>query len=202
MDAKHTNKEELEEILKIMRRSSTCLSLSGLGSILVGVVALASASAAYYWLCIAHEVAALPQKILCLAAATFIIAFLCLLFFSYRRSKKLQLAFWNKPTRQLALSIAIPFVAGSFIVLWALYNQFYFLLLPLSLIIYGIAIFCGSRYSTDESRYLAVSEMFLGCFALWLPPDYAYSLLIWAVGFGVLHIIYGAVIWRKYEKEK
>jgi amino acid transporter len=145
-------------------------------------------------------VLALQQKLLLLVVATFIVAFLCVLFFSYRRSKKIQLPFWSKLTRRLILSIAIPFIAGSFIILWALNNQLYFLLVPLSLIIYGIAIFCGSRYTTDEARYLAVSEMFLGCLALWLPADY--GLLMWSVGFGVLHIIYGAVMWSRYERKK
>jgi hypothetical protein len=64
--------------------------------------------------------------------------------------------------------------------------------------IYGIAIFCGSYYSTDESRYLAIAEMILGCVNIWLP---AYGLLFWATGFGVLHIIYGIVMWIKYERE-
>jgi amino acid transporter len=197
MDTQHANKE-LEKIRILMERSSTCLGLSGLGGIFAGIVALISASWAYYLFCNAHAVMALQQKLLLLAAATFIVAFLCVLFFSYRRSKKMQLSFWNKPTRQLILSVAIPFVAGSFIILWVLDNQLYFLLFPLSLIIYGIAIFCGSRYSTDEARYLAVSEMFLGCLSLWLSE--VYGLLMWAIGFGVLHIIYGAVVWNRYER--
>jgi Na+-driven multidrug efflux pump len=198
MDAQHTNKE-FKKIREIMERSSTCLSLSGLGGILAGIVALISALWAYYLLYKAHAVVALQQKLLLLAAATFVAAFLSVLFFSYRRSKKIQLSFWNNPTRLLILSIAIPFIAGSFIVLWALENQLYFLLLPLSLIIYGIAIFCGSRYSTDEARYLAIAEMFLGCLSLWLPENY--GLLMWAIGFGVLHIVYGAAVWNKYERK-
>jgi amino acid transporter len=198
MDAQHTNKE-LERIREIMEQNTTCLSLSGLGGILAGVVALIGALWAYCLLCNAPAVAALQQKLLLLVVATFIVAFLCVLFFSYRRSKKIQPSFWNKPTRRLIFSIAIPFIAGSFIILWALNNQLYFLMVPLSLIIYGIAIFCGSHYCTDEARYLAVSEMFLGCLSLWLPASY--GLLMWSIGFGVLHIVYGAVMWSRYERK-
>jgi uncharacterized membrane protein YjjP (DUF1212 family) len=201
MDTQHTNKD-LERIIEIMERSSICLSLSGLGGISAGIVALISASWAYYYLlfCNTHDVTALQQKLLLWAAVTFIVAFLSMLFFSYRRSKKMKLPFWNKPTRRLILSFAIPFIAGSFIILWVLNKpQYHFLLSPVSLIVYGIAMFCGSHYSTKETSYLAVSEMFLGCLTLWLPANY--GLFMWAIGFGVLHIIYGAVVWSRYERK-
>jgi hypothetical protein len=203
MDKQHKQSTELDAIRKLMERSSTCAGLSGLGGILAGVLALVGASLAYYWLRDFEEntyaIEALQKKILLLAAAVFVGALLCVLFFSYRRSKKIQTPFWNGATRRLIINIAVPFIAGSFIILWVLNNQFYFLLPPVSLIIYGVAIFCGSYYTTDESRYLAFAEMFLGCVNIWLP---AYGLLFWATGFGVLHIIYGIVMWVKYERKE
>jgi hypothetical protein len=194
--------QELRDILKIMERSVTCVSLSGLGGILTGVCALIGASFAGYWLYFDDTLppAELQHKLWLLAAATFVGAFLCVFIFSYLRSKKIQVPFWNSVTWRLITHIALPFIAGSFIILWILNEQLYFLLLPSSLIIYGIAIFCGSRYSTDEARYLGVVEMFLGCVAIWLPA--CYGLLFWALGFGVMHIIYGAIVWCKYERKK
>ena len=103
MDKKH--KQELDVIHKLMERSSTCIGLSGLGGILAGVLALIGASFAYCWLrdfgenAYAGEV--LQKKILLLVTAIFVGAFLCVLFFSYRRSKKIQTPFWNSTTRRI-----------------------------------------------------------------------------------------------------
>ncbi|MDR1898115.1 MAG: hypothetical protein LBR10_15140 [Prevotellaceae bacterium] len=194
--------QELRDILKIMERSVTCVSLSGLGGIFAGVCALVGASFAGYWLYFDNNVppAVLQHKLWLLAAATFVGAFLCVSLFSYLRSKKLQVPFWSSVTRRLITHIALPFIAGSFIILWGLNQQLYILLLPASLIIYGIAVFCGSRYSTDEARYLGMVEMFLGCVAIWLPA--CCGLLLWAVGFGVMHIVYGSFVWYRYERKK
>ncbi|MDR0680746.1 MAG: hypothetical protein LBG15_02675 [Dysgonamonadaceae bacterium] len=202
MDKQHKKNTELDAIRELMERSSTCIGLSGLGGILAGVLALVGASCAYYWIEDFKEnvyaVKVLQQKLLLLAAAVFAGALFCVLFFSYRRSEKIQIPFWNSATRRLFISIAVPFIAGSFIFLWALNNQFYFLLPAVSLIIYGMAIFCGSYYTTSESRYLAFAEMILGCVTIWQP---AYGLLFLTTGFGVLHIIYGVVIWFRYERK-
>ena len=46
-------------------------------------------------------------------------------------------------------------------------------------------------------RYLGLSEIALGlisCFFI------GYGLLFWALGFGVLHIVYGALMYNKYER--
>jgi hypothetical protein len=201
MDEQHKKSTELEKIRELMERSST-VGLSGLGGVLAGILALAGACFTYYWIrdfeAHAYAVEVLQRKLLLLAAAVFAGALFCVLFFSYRRSKKIPIPFWNITTRRLLISIAVPFMAGSFIFLWALNHQLYFLLPAVSLIIYGIAIFCGSHYSTKESRYLAVAEMILGCITIWFP---AYGLLFLALGFGVLHIIYGVVMWYSYERK-
>jgi hypothetical protein len=40
--------------------------------------------------------------------------------------------------------------------------------------------------------------MLLGIFNLWW---IGYGLQFWAMGFGVLHIIYGVMMWWKYERK-
>ena len=49
----------------------------------------------------------------------------------------------------------------------------------------------------DEVRYLGFCEIFLGLIAAFLP---GYGLQFWAIGFGVLHIVYGIIMYHKYDK--
>jgi hypothetical protein len=203
MKTKNTTSMDIEIIRKLMERSSLFLILSGLGSISVGIFALLGVGYAHYLLqdftANPYAVGILKSKLLWLGAGTFACALLSVVVFSFIRSKKLQIPFWSSVTRRLIINIAIPFIAGSFIVLRLLMVGSFSLIAPVSLIVYGIAIFCGSQYSTDESRYLAVAEMLLGGIAIWFLD---YSLWFWATGFGIFHILFGLVLWFKYERKQ
>jgi uncharacterized membrane protein HdeD (DUF308 family) len=68
---------------------------------------------------------------------------------------------------------------------------------PACLLFYGLALINGSKYTLDEVRYLGLLEIVLGCINLFLP---GYGLYFWATGFGILHIVYGILMWNKYER--
>ena len=68
---------------------------------------------------------------------------------------------------------------------------------PASLIFYGLALIQASLNTYDEIRYLGFSEIGLGLISAMLP---GYGLIFWALGFGVLHIVYGAIMYNKYDK--
>jgi hypothetical protein len=62
---------------------------------------------------------------------------------------------------------------------------------------YGLALVNTSKYTYTDIRYLGMIEIFIGLLAtLWI----GYGLLFWAIGFGILHIIYGIVMYFKYER--
>ena len=71
------------------------------------------------------------------------------------------------------------------------------LVAPTTLLFYGLALYNAGKYTLDEIRYLGVSEIILGllgCIFI------GYGLMFWALGFGVLHIVYGFMMWWKYER--
>jgi len=70
---------------------------------------------------------------------------------------------------------------------------------PVMLCFYGTAIFAASRMTYDDVKYLGVAEIILGIISAF---DLGNGLLYWALGFGVLHIIYGALMWWKYDRIK
>ena len=68
--------------------------------------------------------------------------------------------------------------------------------LPMTLIFYGMALVNVSKFTLNEIRSLGLIEIILGLVAL---QFVSYGLIIWSIGFGVLHIIYGFIIKMKYK---
>jgi len=65
------------------------------------------------------------------------------------------------------------------------------------LVFYGMALSSAGKYTVHDIRILGLCEIVLGLVA-GLSPDLA--LWFWAAGFGLLHVIYGIVMYMKYEK--
>jgi hypothetical protein len=61
----------------------------------------------------------------------------------------------------------------------------------------AVALVNASKYTLKEIRYLGIGQVLLGVINLWY---IGYGIYFWAAGFGVLHIIYGTVMWWRYEK--
>jgi hypothetical protein len=68
---------------------------------------------------------------------------------------------------------------------------------PAMLIFYGMALLNGSKYTISDIRYLGILEIILGLIA---SIFVGYGLILWTVGFGMLHIVYGALVYMKYER--
>ena len=66
------------------------------------------------------------------------------------------------------------------------------------LIFYGLALINSSKYTFFEIRYLGIAEIVLGLIASVFVSS---GLILWAAGFGLLHIIYGIIMYYKYERK-
>jgi len=196
--------EELKEIRNLMERSSRFISLSGLSGIFAGVFALAGAAVAYWFIhsYIRINLPNIDQTEIYLfffvdAAITLTLALFAGIFFTTRQAKKKGQKIWDKTSQRLIINVAIPLIAGGFFILALLLNNVVNLIAPASLIFYGLALLNGSKFTLEDIRYLAYSEIALGIVSCFL---IGYGLLFWSIGFGILHIIYGAVMYFKYEK--
>jgi hypothetical protein len=56
----------------------------------------------------------------------------------------------------------------------------------------------ASKYTLGDVRYLGLTEVGLGIIASFYV---GYGLLFWALGFGLAHIVYGLLMWHKYERK-
>jgi len=94
-------------------------------------------------------------------------------------------------------AIAIPMITGGLFIGILLLKDVYTPIASASLIFYGLSLVAGSQYTYDDVKWLGIGEIILGLLALLSP---GYGLIFWAIGFGVLHIIYGAIMHFKYER--
>ena len=200
--------ETIQDIKRIMERSSRFISLSGLSGIAAGICALAGAFFAkqildnYYsqinkvgFTSISFH--KLKLDILLIAMFILITALVTAFYFTWRKAHHDKQPVWNNTSKRLTVNLFIPLVAGGLFILAMLQNDDWHYISSVSLVFYGLALVNASKYTFTDVRYLGYCEIILGL----LSTQYiSYGLYFWAFGFGVLHIIYGFAMWWKYEK--
>jgi hypothetical protein len=196
--------QEISDIRRIMERSSRFLSLSGLSGIAAGLCAIIGA-----WLAdrllhdfrnshkTSEDFDVLQLQLLGLAVIVFVTAVASAFFFTWRKAKSQGLPVWDHTSRRLFWNLIIPLISGGLFILAMLQHGEWIFVSSACLIFYGLALVNGSKYTLHEIRWLGLMEIVLGLVNTQYP---GYGLYFWALGFGVLHIIYGAMMWWKYER--
>jgi hypothetical protein len=202
--------EDLQHIKKMMERSSRFISLSGLSGIAAGICALGGAWFAGQkincWVkgdCQLSRIIEmggrdLLNQLFWIATLTFVAAFVLAFLFTFLRSKKTDTPMWGNATLRLLWNTAVPLMAGAIFLFRMLQMGEYDLVAPGCLIFYGLALINGSKYTLGEVKYLGYGILLLGISNLWF---LGFGLYFWAMGFGVLHIVYGLMMWYKYERK-
>lgn len=191
-----------------MNRSSRFISLSGLSGILAGIYALIGAYFAYqtiyfdqsdmgsYKTLVISEDAVI--KLLVIAATVLFLSLVTGIFLTVRKAKKHGEKIWDKSTQRLVINFLIPMVTGGVLILYLIEKEQFSLIATLTLVFYGLGIINASKYTIGDVRYLGVTVLLLALISLWF---IGYGLLFWALGFGVCHIFYGAMMYFKYERK-
>ena len=204
MTEKH--QEDLVHIRSMMERSSRFISLSGLSGVFAGLSALLGGVYVYQLFKVNgieyfednHQLYS-TSLITELILTAFVILFFALafgIFFTVRKSKKLNLPIWTSATKNMLFNLAIPLIAGAVFCFALVYNQMFILVAPSTLIFYGLALLNAEKYTYSDIKYLGFSEVILGSIALFFV---GYGLVFWILGFGILHIFYGLLLFKKYK---
>jgi hypothetical protein len=198
--------KDIASIRNIMERSSKVISLSGLSGVLAGIYAILGALAAYYVLYYPGspfvyliEPVRETETLWTLIAISSVVLGASLLtgfYLSNQKAKKHGVNLWNAAGQRMVTNLFIPLVTGGLFILILIFNGYFLLAAPGCLIFYGIGLIQGSSNTYDEIRYLGFCEIGLGLIAAVYP---GYGLLFWTLGFGVLHIIYGLIMYNKYD---
>ncbi len=197
---------ELSSIRDLMERSSKFISLSGLSGVLAGLYALAGAGAGY-WLI--NKVSAgdagraytdeplIFWQLVMIALAVLIFSIFTACWLTMKNARARDENVWNPVSRKLLMSISVPLITGGLFILILLAKGDYSMIASACLIFYGLALVSGSHYTFSDVRWLGIFEILLGLTALSLP---VYGLIIWAIGFGLLNILYGSIMHFKYDQ--
>ena len=212
MTTENTNHfEAIQDIRNMMKKSTRFLSLSGLSGVFAGIYALIGAYVAYlYFLYLFHENEYAPGSSLIRHSNTiylnFILIAACILFlsivtayyFSNRKAKRMGQNLFDHTAIRVLINLCIPLVAGGIFCIALLNDGAVYYIAPAMLLFYGLALINASKYTYDDIRYFGICEIILGLINAF---NLGNGLLYWAIGFGVLHIVYGATMWYKYERK-
>jgi len=210
MKTNSTTNQDIREIKSLMERSSRFLSLSGLSGISVGIIALIGAFIAYLILergepdytnflffLDPFPIGKIIYPLVTISISVLILALVSAAFFSWRKARKQGVALWSKTTRRWLTHLFIPLIAGGFFVLILIDRNAEILVASATLIFYGLALVNAGKYTFGEIHYLGISEIILGILA---GIFVNHGLMFWALGFGVLHIVYGMVMYFRYDR--
>jgi hypothetical protein len=180
--------DNLRFIRETMERAGSFTAVPGWGGCIIGLTAIAAAFVAarqpnmdrwlITWLMegmVAVGIGAIAMKI---------------------KSESAGQALSSEPARRFVLSFAPPLLAGALLGS-VLYRSNLIGALPGTwLLLYGTGVVTGGAFSVRVVPLMGLCFMGLGAAALFLPLPLANALL--GIGFGVLHVVFGIIIARRY----
>lgn len=206
--------DALKDIRSMMEKSSRFVSLNGFAGVFVGIFALCGAFAAYLFIQAKYNNMQVPyyeysvdeggklnmsflQFFIIDALSVLLLSLLAGSCMSFRKARKEGLKIWDKTAQRLFVNMMIPLASGGLFCIIMVSHHTVGLVAPAMLIFYGLALVNSSKFTFEEIRVLGLLEIGLGLMAaMWM----GYGLLFWAIGFGVLHIVYGIIMYFKYER--
>ncbi|MFZ1704501.1 MAG: hypothetical protein WAT79_09135 [Saprospiraceae bacterium] len=201
-----THQQDLKHIRSMMEKSSTFHSLSSLSGISAGIIGLIT----YYLIQMILDKNSIdymmgkstvyPTEVLTqligLACLSFFVALLSTFWFTFKKSQSAGITLWSSSTKNVLKSSALPIIIGGLFCLLMLFHQLVYLIAPCMLIFYGLALISSAKYTIKAVLYLGVCQCLLGLLGAFYIP---YGLVFWGIGFGLLHILYGAYLYITFK---
>lgn len=199
-----TQSDDLKAIRDLMEKSTKFISLSGLTGIMSGITAIIGAAFAYFFLL--RDPAAtefnLRQETLILLADAMIVLILSIfyaVYFSWRKARKNGQKIFNRLAYKILYHLGLPLLTGGVFSLVLLFRGEVDLVVALTLVFYGLALINVSKYTPSEVHYLGIAQIVLGILALIFM---SHGLIFWSLGFGICHMLYGFIMYFKYDRKK
>jgi heme/copper-type cytochrome/quinol oxidase subunit 3 len=214
MEENQATLDTLKDIKSLMERSSRFISLSGLSGVFSGTLALIGAYLAHWktnqgpWIQRAQdtdfgtgEIVSIDWSVVWFLAIDALLVFILSMFVGYYFSRQKALRkgqpLWGTYSKQFLINLSLPLVTGGIFCMILFYHGLIGLIAPASLVFYGLALLNGGKFSFEEISYLGMSEIALGLAGLVFKGQ---GLFFWAIGFGVLHIVYGILMYIRHDR--
>jgi predicted lysophospholipase L1 biosynthesis ABC-type transport system permease subunit len=187
---------DVREIRSTMEQPSRFLSLSGLAGILAGLICTAGALAANAILSSGLSEYEMVQSIGLAAGGVVVATLVTSAWLSARLGRRTGLPPDGMANRWIILELGTPLVAGGLFVFVLILHRMFLAVPGSMLIFYGIALAAAAKVSREEVRFLGWIEIAIGLLAFAFPE---HGLLYWALGFGIAQILYGGLMYFKYD---
>jgi hypothetical protein len=199
---------DISEIRSMMEKSSKFMSLSGWAGIMAGLYSLSAAYITYsvfefnpsdivYSSSSGSSFYSDYPGLILLALAVLSVSLVTAIYFSRKKAKSKGENVWNTTSKRLLTDMAIPLTIGGFLILILISKNLIGLIAPMMLLFYGISLLNAAKYTIIEVKCLGLVQISLGLLSSYFIE---HGLLLWAIGFGVGHIIYGIYMYFRYEK--
>lgn len=207
--------EAIQDIRNMMKKSTRFLSLSGLSGVFAGIYALVGAYLAQILLdkfLLSYledfqsgnffgnqeKIFGLYFDFIALAVVILALSIVTAYVLSYRKARRHGQTLFDHTAIRVLINLLIPLIAGGVFCVALIYQGVIAYVAPVMLLFYGLALINASKYTYDDIRYLGLCEVVLGLINAF---NLGNGLIYWSLGFGVLHIIYGAAMWYKYDRK-
>jgi len=180
--------DNLRYIRETMELATAFTGISGWGEIAIGVTAL-----------IASVIAAQQATFnswLAVWIAEGLISLLIAGWSMDRKARAIEMPLGSGPGRKAVFSLTPPLIAGGLLTIVLVQAGLNNAIPGVWLLLYGTGVITGGMYSVKVVPIMGLCFMALGALALFSSHAFANWLL--AVGFGGMHLVFGAIIVRKY----
>lgn len=179
--------DNLRYIRETMERAGTFTAVSGWGEVVIGLTAIVAALVASRFGPTGWVVTWLVEAAL---AAGIAIAFMS------QKARGAGMPLLSGPVRKLVLSFSPPMLVGALLTATLSRHGLDALLPGCWMLLYGAGVVTAGTYSVPIVPVMGAAFMALGGLALFAPATWATALLV--AGFGGIHILFGALIARRY----
>jgi hypothetical protein len=118
------------------------------------------------------------------------------LFAMWRKAHSAGLALWSAPARKFAFSFVPPLLAGGLLTFVLAHLGAKAAIPGMWLLLYGAGVIAGGAFSVPLVPVMGACFLVDGALALFTP--FALADLWLGLGFGGLHVVFGAIIARRY----
>jgi hypothetical protein len=180
--------DNLRYIRETMERASSFTGISGWGQVAIGVTALGASLLA--------TLQATQKAWLTVWLAEAVISLLIAGWSMDRKARAVQVPLFSGPGRKVAFSLSPPLVAGALVTAVLFRARLTSAIPGVWLLLYGTGVITGGMFSVPIVPVMGLCFMALGAAALFAPVALGNWFL--GAGFGLLHIIFGVIIARRY----
>lgn len=181
-------RDNLRFIRETMERAAAFTAVPGWGGVAVGITAVGAAVIA------SRQPSPLAWLLTWVAEA--VVATAIAVWTTLSKTRRAGTALFSGPGRRFVYSFAPPLLAGALLTLWLAREGYTTAIAGVWLLLYGTGVVTGGAFSIRIVPLMGLCFVVLGAVALFCPAAWGNMLL--ALGFGGLHIIFGAVIAGKY----